>query len=153
MASHENLNSNNDGDSNDSLNLWRTELSEAQGEPVSTDATELLMSLQDDKEDKPKDAVELLRDALDENEAAGSRESDLANLEQAERRFTRLRKLGDKLLGFFVRREINNKAERREARREMAGKIGSAALETAKKTATFAIETATKAAVEAAMGR
>ena len=156
MANHENYSSNNNEDSDDSLNLWRTELTEAQGEPLPTDSTELLQALQDDGEDQPKDAVELLRQAYDENEAAESssnREQDLRGLERLEHRFTRLRKFGDKLLSIFTKREVSNKAERREAQKQLAGKIGNAALETAKKTATFAIETATKAAVEAAMGR
>mgnify|MGYP007101824655 CR=1 FL=1 len=151
MVSHEN--SSNGNVPEDSVNLWQSALAESEDKPSPSDSTELLRELQED-DDPPKDSVELLRQAYDENEAAepSSRESDLAGLEKIEHRFARLRKFGDKLLGFFTKREIKDKTERREAQKQLAGKIGSAALETAKKTAAFAIETATKAAIKTALG-
>ena len=154
MANHENFSSDS-ATPDSSVDLWQEALAEEAENPTEVgDSLEAWRKALDENSEMEESSLKTWREALDENEAAepGTREGDLAGLEKIEHRFARLRKFGDKLLSIFTKREIKDKSERREAQRQLAGKIGSAALETAKKTAAFAIETATKAAVQTVLG-
>lgn len=189
MANHEGFSS---GTENDSLNLWRSELNDAEkqvdiaeedddglekqwlsisniedsseskdnldvsdmsseSEPddkadLPTDSVDLLRKISSEESTTERSATDLLGDALSENDPSyfeRSRKNDIEGLEKAER-FSKLRKFGDKLLSIFSKREATNKAERREAQRELAGKIGAATLKVAEKVATTAATVATQ---------